>query len=83
MSVILMTTVFYKALILQGEIWCWSLYGAGYSLGNIHAIPENISCQHEKDLEKVKVVPARVKSPFWWRSGTLQLEANHIDRLNR
>ena len=24
MSVILMTTLFYKALILQGEIWCWS-----------------------------------------------------------
>ena len=27
MSVILMTTVFYKALILQGEIWCWALLG--------------------------------------------------------
>ena len=27
MSVILMTTKFYKALILQGEIWCWSLLG--------------------------------------------------------
>ena len=26
-SVILMTTLFYKALILQGEIWCWSLLG--------------------------------------------------------
>ena len=25
MSVILMTTLFYKALISQGEIWCWSL----------------------------------------------------------
>jgi len=25
MSVILMTTVFYKAVILQGESWCWSL----------------------------------------------------------
>ena len=22
-----MTTLFYKALILQGEIWCWSLLG--------------------------------------------------------
>ena len=22
-----MTTMFYKALILQGEIWCWSLLG--------------------------------------------------------
>ena len=27
MSVILMTTLFYKALIVQGEIWCWSLLG--------------------------------------------------------
>ena len=27
MSVILMTTLFYKALILQGKIWYWSLLG--------------------------------------------------------
>ena len=27
MSVILMTTLLYKALILQGEIWSWSLLG--------------------------------------------------------
>ena len=27
MSIILMTTLFYKALILQGEIWCWSILG--------------------------------------------------------
>ena len=27
MSLILMTTLFYKALISQGEIWCWSLLG--------------------------------------------------------
>ena len=27
MYLILMTTLFYKALILQGEIWCWSLLG--------------------------------------------------------
>ena len=25
MPVILITIAFYKALILQGEIWCWSL----------------------------------------------------------
>ena len=25
--IILMTNLFYKALILQGEIWCWSLSG--------------------------------------------------------
>ena len=27
LSVILVTTLFYKALIFQGEIWCWSLLG--------------------------------------------------------
>ena len=27
MSIILMATLFYKALILQGEIWCSSLLG--------------------------------------------------------
>ena len=27
MSVILMTSLFYKALILQAEIFCWSLLG--------------------------------------------------------
>ena len=27
MSLILMTTLFYKELLLQGEIWCWSLLG--------------------------------------------------------
>ena len=25
MSIILMTTLFYKALLLEGEIWRWSL----------------------------------------------------------
>ena len=27
MSLILVATLFYKVLILQGEIWCWSLLG--------------------------------------------------------
>ena len=27
MSLILLTTLFYEALLLQGEIWCWSLLG--------------------------------------------------------
>ena len=27
MSVILMTTLFYKVLTVQREIWCWSLLG--------------------------------------------------------
>ena len=30
MSLIPMTTLFYKALILQGEIWRWSLLGLKY-----------------------------------------------------
>ena len=49
------------------------------------AAPNRMNPLHSlwKDLGKVKVVPARVKSPFWWCSGTQQLEANHIDRLNR
>ena len=34
MSIILMTTLFYKALILQGENWCWSLLGLkGFNWG--------------------------------------------------
>ena len=38
MFVILMTTMFYKALILQGEIWCWSLLGVKGLKGLHHAI---------------------------------------------
>jgi len=35
MSVILTTTLFYKALVLQGEIWCWSLLALkGLSMWN-------------------------------------------------
>ena len=29
MSLILITTLFYKASQLEGEIWCWSLLGEG------------------------------------------------------
>ena len=36
MSVILITTLFYKALISQGEIWCWSLSGLKGLSPNIH-----------------------------------------------
>ena len=40
-----MTTLFYKALILQGEIWCWSLLGLKglrlrHSLLTIHSLPQ-------------------------------------------
>ena len=49
------------------------------------AAPNRMNPLHSlrKDLGKVKVVLARVKSHFWWCLGTQQLEANHIDRLNR
>ena len=39
MSVILMTTLFYEALILQGEIWCWSLLG----LKGLNASPVQVN----------------------------------------
>ena len=39
MSVILITTLFYKALILQGEIWCSSLLGLkGLKRSNVYLI---------------------------------------------
>ena len=34
-SIILMTTLFYKASTLQGEIWCWSLLGLK-GLADVH-----------------------------------------------
>ena len=40
-SVILMTTLFYKALILQGEIWCWSLLGLIGLIGQITFLNQN------------------------------------------
>ena len=39
MSVILMTTLFYKALILQGELWRWSLFGLHTFLARLHYFP--------------------------------------------
>ena len=32
MSSILITTLFYKASQLEGEIWCWSLLGEGLTV---------------------------------------------------
>ena len=45
MSVILMTTLFYKALILQGEIWHWSLLGFK-GLNNVATV-------HAEDLKQM------------------------------
>ena len=41
MSVILMTTLFYKALILEGEIYCWSLLGLKGLIGQITFLNQN------------------------------------------
>ena len=43
MSVILMTTLFYKALILRGEIWCWSLLGLITPRLSIFALVPNVN----------------------------------------
>ena len=45
MSSIIMTTVFYRAVILQGEIWHWSLLG-------LKALTENevLCSQHGKPV---------------------------------
>ena len=53
-----MTTLFYKALILQGEIWGWSLLGLK-STGHVKHIclPSIISnFTHKKDELKKKTV---------------------------
>ena len=63
MSSILLITVFYKAVILQGEIWRWSLLGltiymgkpeipVGKSSGSRHSVwdsSENMGC----DLRRI------------------------------
>ena len=61
MSVILMTTLFYKTLILQGEIWCWSLLGLkGLSLMFVAAFADEIrkmlSSKFHAFVSKRKVV---------------------------
>ena len=45
MSVILMTTLFYKALILQGEIWCWSLLGLKGLIPHVMVLPKGSNLQ--------------------------------------
>ena len=58
MSVILMTTLFYKALILQGEIWCWSLWGLkGLNCIACHRL-------HLNNVVMVTIGAPRTKQPF-------------------
>ena len=58
MSIILITTLFYKALILQGEIWCWSLVGLeGLFEGTLHI--DKIPLQF-KDANIMRVLPVSV-----------------------
>ena len=72
MSVILMTTLLYKALTLQGEIWCWSLLGL--KLKDITA-----SCFVQKSLyistifssiiESIQNIVSLDPEPFWLLPG--------------
>ena len=58
MSVILMATLFYKALILQGEIWCWSLWGLkGLNCIACHRL-------HLNNVVMVTIGAPRTKQPF-------------------
>ena len=68
MSVILMTTLSYKALILQGEIWCWSLLGLkGLTSENL-ALFHTKMCDflyHQSDLKRkiMKEIQYPIKVP--------------------
>ena len=61
MSVILMTTLFYKALILQGEIWCWSLLGLKGHLKSEFALSFKLYCVYFTSFNPTKV------GDFFWR----------------
>ena len=57
-----MTTLFYKALILQGEIWGWSLLGLK-STGHVkHICLPSITSNftHKKDELKKKLLSSQV-----------------------
>ena len=76
MSLILMTTLLYKALILQGEIWCWSLLGLkGLNTTvittqiylRLNHIPfrlkeENFACSRLRDGRVCESVKARTRN---------------------
>ena len=56
-----MTTLFYKALILQGEIWCWSLLG----LKELNCIACHGACTYKfNNVVMVTIGAPRTKQPF-------------------
>ena len=59
-SFILMTTLFYEALILQGEIWCWSLLGLKLLI--VRAIFSYFRCLTEMESLFLKSVIAEFRS---------------------
>ena len=59
-SLILMTTLFYKALTLQGEIWCWSLLGPKLLI--VIAIFSYFRCLTEMESLFLKSVIAEFRS---------------------
>ena len=58
MSLILMTTLFYNVLMLQGEIWCWLLLGLkGLNCIACHRL-------HLNNVVMVTIGAPRTKQPF-------------------
>ena len=62
MFLILMTTLFYKAMLLQGEIWRWSLLG-------LIAIWCTVNSHQDGDLWNGHLVPAPGGIPLYKPSG--------------
>ena len=65
MSIILMTTLFYKALLLQGEIWCWSLLKLKGLTDQIRAQSKDFSAGSQADLNRSLVLPVAQASLLW------------------
>ena len=75
MSVILMITLFYKALILQGEIWCWSIWGLKGLITKAVTAQREASSRvsfpgYVDDRESCIAAPARkwIRAPSAWES---------------
>ena len=73
MSVILMTTLFYKALILQGEIWCWSLKRTVTNVSTTSTVviftnlKENFKCSKWRSKFQSRFFfPSGEKNKFHW-----------------
>ena len=66
MSIILVTTLFYKALILQGEIWCWSLLGLkGLRLCSHSGLVHTIECFHMTSRRPYWCPKTMKRRPCW------------------